>query len=348
MIEPTLRFISIDAPMPIRGTSPRVGGESAGSYSPAFATPPSVPPSRSMEPAMQRLHSRSLCSLAVAGALFAAARSFAAASAEAPADPAPQGSPSFGEDRLWDDGKAELSRYAAEEIVEGEKRSFTAWSVIVAEHFDPKQMVKKDGWDAAFVPLLKCNWFLQIPTGIYSYQQMASLFLRRSDGLVMKASFSSQEWCGTTFAEWRRDRPGLEIHSYWDGEGDQRHELPDLSTNVLFTEQLPLWIRGRHPGKARSEAVKVIAKRIATSKCPPPAIADATIAFDGPAGDAPDAPLVARLVVGDKVDTFRFARDFPHVMEEWARADGTKWTLEKSVRLDYWKYSRNEFAELLK
>src|SRR5262249_55168715 len=133
--------------------------------------------------------------------------------------PGPVGS--FGEEHLWDDGKAEISQYAAEEIVEGEKRSFDAWTIVVAEMLDPTQMTKKEGWKASYVPVLKCNWFLEIPTGVYRYHQMASLFLRRSDMLAMKVAFSSSEWCGANFCEWRRDRPGFLVHSYWDGEGDQ-------------------------------------------------------------------------------------------------------------------------------
>ncbi len=294
---------------------------------------------------------RLVAGLAAVGSLAAATVAFAPRPTARPSEPARIGqaaAASFGENAWWDDGKAELSRYAAEEIVEGEKRAFTAWSVIVAEHFDPKQMVKKEGYDAAYVPVLKCNWFLHIPTGVYAYQQMASLFLRRADSLVMKAAFSSQEWCGMTFAEWRRDQDGLAAHSYWDGEADQRYELPELATNTLFYEQLPLWIRGRHPERARTEPITLIRKRIATSKCPPPKLVAAAIWFDGVKDDATGKRLEARLLIDKEMDTFVFEPDFPHVMREWRRNDGTVWKLEKSARLDYWKFSKNEFSELLK
>ncbi len=269
--------------------------------------------------------------------------------------PGPAGS--FGENSWWDDGKAELSRYAAEELVEGEKRSFTAWSIIVAEHFDPAQMVKKEGFDPGWVPVLKCNWFLNIPTGVSSYQQMASLFLRRSDLLVMKAAFASQEWCGLTFAEWRRDGEKLVTHSYWDGEGDQGYALADLATNTLFYEQLPLWIRGRHPEHVRIEPITLIRKRLGTSKCPAPKLVAAAIWFDGVKDGVNDRGvkddgsakhLEARLVIDKEEETFVFACDFPHVLQEWRRADGTTWKLVSTTRLDYWNHNQNEFAHLLK
>lgn len=289
-----------------------------------------------------------LASLAALAAVTATTTALVPGGVATLPEPIQDAVPSFGESPLWDDGKAELSRYAAEAMVEGEKRTFTAWSIIVAEHFDARQMVKKEQFELGVVPVLKCNWFLNIPTGTYRYQQMASLFLRRNDALVMKAAFSSQEWCGMTFAEWRRDREGLAVHSYWEGEADQTYALDELATNTLFHEQLPLWIRMRHPERSRTEPITLIRARLGTSKCPPPKLVAAAIWFDGQKEDAAGKRLEARLLVDKQVDTFVFAPEFPHVMQEWRRDDGTAWKLEKSTRLDYWKFSRNEFAELLK
>jgi hypothetical protein len=254
--------------------------------------------------------------------------------------PGPAGS--FGEDHRWDDGKAEVCRYAAEEMVEGEKRSFEAVSIVAAELFDPRQMVKKEKYEPSLVPVLKCNWFLRIPTGVYSYQQMASLFVRRSDALAMKAAFSSQEWCGQTFAEWRRDRPGLAAHSYWDGEGDQTYELDaELGADVLFYEQVPLWIRAHRPDAARSEKVQLVEKRLATSHCAAPKLVAATLTFHGRANDDAKKPLVVELARADRSDTFLLDEVFPFTLTEWRRSDGTTWKLVKSERVEYWKLNKN-------
>ena len=267
--------------------------------------------------------------------------------ATAPSQGRPGPAGSFGEDPAWDDGKAELCVYDAEEIVEGEKRRFEATSIVVAELFDPTTMVKKDDFELSFVPVLKCNWFLSVPTGVYRYQQMASLFLRRSDLLAMKVAFSSQEWCGTTFAEWRRDQPGFHVHSYFDGEGDQTHPLEHLAENELFFEQVPLWVRGHRPADPRTEKIRVLGKRIATSKCPPPTLQTGTIAFDGVKEDGGAKRIEVRLTLEGRTDLMVLAPEFPYTMTEWRRADGTTWKLKKTTRLDYWNYSKNEFANLL-
>jgi hypothetical protein len=256
--------------------------------------------------------------------------------------PGPAGS--FGEEHLWDDGKAEISQYAAEEIVEGEKRSFDAWTVVVAEMLDPMQMTKKEGWKSSYVPVLKCNWFLEIPTGVYRYHQMASLFLRRSDMLAMKVAFSSAEWCGTNFCEWRRDRPGLLVHSYWDGEGDRTFDFESPGEDELFYEQVPLWARSRRPEHPRSEKITLIEKRLATSRCPPPKLVDATLVFKGKLGDGEAARIEVDLVRGEGTDTLVLSEKLPYTLREWRRADGTLWKLKKSRRLDYWNFSKNAAA----
>jgi hypothetical protein len=258
--------------------------------------------------------------------------------------PGPAGS--FGEEPLWDDGKAEITQYDAEEIVEGEKRQFTAWTIVVAELLDPRQMVKKEKFDLGYVPVLKCNWFLDIPTGLYRYHQMASLFLRRSDMLVMKAAFSSQEWCGTTHQEWRRDRPGLEVRSYWDGEADRTYELGPLSEDVLFDEQVPLWVRAHRPADAREEKITLIGRRLGTSKCPPPVLTPARLVFRGaaaPAGGGEAPPLEVDLLREGKTDVLLLGARLPYPLLEWRRADGTTWKLRKTRRIDYWNFSKNQF-----
>lgn len=286
------------------------------------------------------------CGVVAAAALLACATPPAAQEPSSPPSP-PR---SFGEHPAWDDGKAEVCVYDAEEIVEGETRRFEATAIVVAEHFDSSQMVKREEFDLSLVPVLKCNWVLSIPTGVFRYQQMASLFVRRSDLLAMKAVWSSQEWCGTTFAEWRRDRPGFETRSYWDGEGDQHHQLhpfEDLAENVLFHEQIPLWIRGRKPERARSEKVSVVAKRLGTSRCGVPKISPATIHFDGVKERAGARRIEARLAVDGREELFVLAPEFPFTLVEWRRGDGTTWKLKKSLRIDYWNYSKNQFAGYL-
>lgn len=260
----------------------------------------------------------------------------------------PRQATSFGEHEGWDDGKVELSRYAAEEPADGEARRFTAWSVVGAERLDPTQLVATEAFALDQVAVLDCRWLLRPEADAASWQELATLAVRRSDGLVMKAAFSRQEWRGTTFALWRRDAEGFATHSWREGEGDARHPLEELGSNALFSEQLPIWIRGRHPERARREAIRLIAPRLATARCAAPELLDATLWFDGAQGEGAARRLRARVVARPREETLHFLPDFPHVLDEWRRADGSTWKLEQSVRVDAKELARDGFAGLAK
>ena len=269
----------------------------------------------------------------------------------APRSAAPQKGPppgptgSFGEDHAWDDRKAEVCEYEAEELVDGEVRRFDGWTIIGTGFVDVQQGVRKGRFDPSFTPILECNWFLSIPTGVSTLQQMASLDLRRSDMLSMKAAFSSQAWGATTYAEWRRGKAGFHVHSNADGEGDQTWPIEEMTEDQLFYEQVPLWVRSRRPYRARDEKVTLIEKRLATTLCPPPKFVPATLSFKGIVGRDDDKHINVELIRGDAVDTFVLGEKFPYTMHEWRRADGTTWKLRKTKRIAYWDLSKNEFRD---
>ena len=240
----------------------------------------------------------------------------------------------FGEHPWWDDGKAEVSTYDAEEIVGGEKRRFEATLIVAAGLLDPARMVVEESFDPAFVPMLAFNWRLSIPSGVEGagpWSEMASLHLRRSDLLVLGAMFSSQDDREMTWARWRRDRPGFEIRSSRKDEGDATHEFEELPNDALFHEQVPLWIRSRRPERARVEKIQLVARRLATGRCPPPTLLPAALEFAGRVDAAPPR-LDVRLVTTGAPEVFELAPDFPHTLLKWSRPDGTTWTLKHTTR----------------
>ena len=174
---------------------------------------------------------------------------------------------------------------------------------------------------------------------------MASLDLRRSDMLSMKAAFSSQAWGGTSYAEWRRGKDGFHIHSNVDGEGDQTYPLEEMTEDQLFYEQVPLWVRSRRPYRARDEKITLIEKRLATTACPPPKLVPAKLSFKGVVGRDDDKHINVELVRGEWVDLFVLGEKFPYTMHEWRRADGTTWKLRKTKRLAFWDLAKNEFRD---
>jgi hypothetical protein len=123
--------------------------------------------------------------------------------------------PGFGTAPLWNDGNAEVSIYDARDIKYGVPRSSRAVLVVVAEDLLRDRLVKADDPSGGLplVRVLKLNHVRSIPTGVYAYQQMLSVFLAADSLDPVKLTVTSHEWCGNSFAEWRMDRNVLSLRT---------------------------------------------------------------------------------------------------------------------------------------
>lgn len=149
----------------------------------------------------------------------------------------------------WGDGRAEMNAYRLTQPRYGAPRAGTAVFVFVTEDLREKDRVKAEpgrpGTGETY-PVLKLNAIRDFQTGVYDYNVMTSVFARVAPGWpVVKASFSSQEWCGHVYHQ-LLPRPGRVegiLHSYFDGEADGRDALP-LPDDALFEDALPIALRG--------------------------------------------------------------------------------------------------------
>ena len=86
----------------------------------------------------------------------------------------------------------------------GTPRQCEVLHILVREPFDSKQGVKPDDAKRADVTnVLKLNQILDVPTGLYVYQQMHSNFWRVDDARLAKFSLTSNDSCGNTYKEAR-------------------------------------------------------------------------------------------------------------------------------------------------
>ncbi len=146
-------------------------------------------------------------------------------------------------------GQAEIAEYEGQVMRYRESRPARLTLITVTEPFDPKTLVKPEQPLPRAVTVLKQNQVLSYQTGVYPYHQMNSLFWRARDGEVLKATMTSQEWCGQTLKDLRREGHHLRLtwNSYWEGEATgsavievPRHTRPAMA--VLYDE-LPLLVR---------------------------------------------------------------------------------------------------------
>lgn len=246
-------------------------------------------------------------------------------------------------DALWDDGEAEIASYRVVERRYGTLREGHATLIVVKESFDAAALVKADGPVAPEHPLevMKLNHVLTTPTGVYTYRQMASVFVRRDDARPVKLVTSSQEWCGITSKRMEVRGPRATLHgsSYFGAEGDRAYPVVLDEDTVLF-DALPMWLRTLELSRPGTREVRLVPAQL-SHRVTPVEVAPATIevgapgSVEVPAGTFEAVPVTVEHAAGTEV--FHLQAEAPHTLVRWARSDGGEYALEWVRRAPYWE-----------
>ncbi len=258
--------------------------------------------------------------------------------------------------KVWGDGHAEIATYDLTYPRYGTPRTGLAVTIFVSEPFSWEARVKADPGkhpDADVFPVMKMNLIEDFQTGIYDYNEQTSAFLALAEtplqpmGQLTKVSFSSQEWCGHSWAQWLFQPVGLRFngHSYFDGEADSAMDLPRPDGGVS-EEQLFFWARGMAEPKldpGASVDVPFLRSLQYTRHAHKP-IAWTSARLARPAADS----YTAEIKDGPKI-TFQVEPAAPHRILRWESTEGERAVLVKSERSKYWQLNKPEGeAELSK
>jgi hypothetical protein len=249
--------------------------------------------------------------------------------------------PRWQDDPLWNDGKAEVSVYDARETKYGSPRDFRAHFIVVAEDLRADSLVKSDDTQAAgLTRVLKMNQVYDIPTGVYSYRQMASIFLRMKDLAPLKESVTSHEWCGNTFIllENRDGKGTLRTFSYFDGEAETRASL-DLGDVVLY-DSLPLVARTLPLRAGATRSIRMLPQLLG-NRLPTSRVGQAKVSVAGPerVPGSKETTLAWKIEVQHErgADRLWVEQGAPNRLVLWEQSDGGMYRLRQSKRLAYWK-----------
>lgn len=247
------------------------------------------------------------------------------------------GDPAWRRSPVWDDGKAEVCSYEVTWAHYGRRYDGRALLVLVKEPWAPDLDVKADSPRPDGFDVLKLNHVRDVPTGVYTYHQMASLYTRRDSGTLQKLATASSEACGVTTAEMVGGR--LTTHSYFDGQGDRTVGWP---ANALPEDGLPASLRdyvtGRTPASlavfpsllaAKLPELRPVTYRVERREVP---------AVDSPEGRVPGVEI--RLTSGPSVLAYTFDAQAPYPLLGFEREDGTAYRLSKCERIAYWQMSK--------
>ena len=139
----------------------------------------------------------------------------------------------------WFSGQAEITSYNLEQSRYGEMRSGEAVLIFVTEDFLPEVQVKATTSSKNTIPVLKLNATKKFLTGIYPYSIMQSSFYPlEGNSHALKTVLSIQEWCGQMYVQLNnRNNFEVELHSYFDGEADQKLNFsPTNLENEIWTQ----------------------------------------------------------------------------------------------------------------
>jgi hypothetical protein len=255
------------------------------------------------------------------------------------AGPAAAGDSSWRRAALWDDGKAEFCAYEVSWAHYGHRYDGRALLILVKEPWNADLEVKADTPrrpEQGGFEVLKLNHVRDVPTGIYTYHQMASLFWRRDSGALEKAAATSSEACGISTAEVLHGR--LETRSYFDGQGDRGQAWP---AGAIPEDGLPAALRDyvdAPPPATLSVFPSLMTGRFGS-------LAPATYhvgkrVVDAPGGAAGTVGAIGAveiaLTAGTSNLAYTFEKQPPHRLLRFARDDGTLYRLAKCDRLEYW------------
>jgi hypothetical protein len=237
----------------------------------------------------------------------------------------------------WNDGKAEFDIYDAQIARYGVPRPCEVLHILVREPFDPKQFVKLEGPprpDA--IAVLKLNQILHVPTGLYVYEQMHSNFWRVDNAQLLKFSLTSNDSCGNTFKQARRegDRLAYEYHTYWDGMADGKESVT-VPANGYFYDELPWLVRTIDFAKATGEFEVQLAGTTINSKKDAFVFKPAKISFK-----STERTIDVAVEHAGGTDRFILDRNFPYLLREWNAADGSHLKMKRSLKVAYWNYNK--------
>ena len=297
--------------------------------------------------------------------LFVLTAGWAACTSPIPSAPADQATPvqatSFAPTdpaqirSYWYAGDAEITSYTLTQARYGELRQGDAVIVFVTEPFSKSKQVKLDyGGGEDEVPVLKMNQTRTFNTGIYPYSMMTSTFSPMDGGPALKATTSSQEWCGHTWTQMNLEegrRYHFEQRSYFESEGDQNATLsPGMLEDDLWSE-VRLLDPEQLPTALEVDLIPSLQFLRLRHLPVQPYKATITTKYDR---EGESMLLVEYKDIERSLALF-FTTEFPHTIERWeetyrsgfgsaAEVMTTTGVLNKRIKAPYWNLNRNADA----
>jgi hypothetical protein len=142
--------------------------------------------------------------------------------------------PFDGLDKIWYQGKAEVSRYELQQNRYKDVHPGEHIMIFVTEDFLTDKQVKNERYtNPNSTPVLKNNQLRKFTTGLYDYSIMTSVFTPtqvKEFPFTEKVTTGAQDWCGHAYMQINKKDEGgynMHLHSYFEQEADQVKDIPE-------------------------------------------------------------------------------------------------------------------------
>ncbi len=248
----------------------------------------------------------------------------------------------------WDDGKAEVVRYAGTRSRYGQRRDFEMTVIHVKEEFDAAKLVKSD-WPerAETLQVIKSNVVFSMPTENYPYNLSSGTFMRRDNpSSLVKLTTTSHEWCGITTKnlDLRGDTPALKYRSYFESEGEGEFDLSEWPEGGVAEEQLVFAVRDLKFEEGLKVPVTVLSRQLESHARTPTwrpgelVVVDTRTVKDAGGKDHEVWHVEARL--GGDTLSYDVGVAAPHLLVRFDGTEGASMVLEEATRWAYWDFSK--------
>jgi hypothetical protein len=242
----------------------------------------------------------------------------------------------------WNDGLAEMTVMRGTVPRYGEPREVELRLVTVAEDLDAATLVKSDRpAEVETIRVLKLNLKRRFTTGVYDYDQMASVFLEAGSLRPVKETVTHHELCGNAFSILEAPAAGepatLRTFTYFDGFAEGSRSYSESS--LLTPEALPAALRGVPREEGWSAEVRLLPGLVVGR--PQPGDPETAIvrvggveAVETGLGDLPGRLVEVERAAG--IDRLWFEETAPGRLLRWETAEGLSARLDWADRLAYW------------
>ncbi len=241
----------------------------------------------------------------------------------------------------WGDGKAEFDIYNAQLMRDGQLRPCELLLILTPQLVDPATMtLAADPKQPGALSTIRMGEIATIPRGLFLEQMSVAALWRMDTMSVARLEFAGTDSIGNIAKRIEEKRDANNVSWSFSAqtyrERTEAQAIPATAGTAIFYDELPLRVRTIDFRKATGEFDVQIANSISGPAKVAMEFKPAKIAWK--LGER-SIEVTVRHAGG--TDAFVLDRDFPFLLREWRMADGSQLKIKRSLKADYWNYSKN-------